>query len=87
MDAVECATVEREAWRTASVVMCGVPQLTTMRCWPLENSNDKQLAVASAESGTGGHAPTSATRSERPASTRSYPECGAWWIGWLRMSS
>ena len=31
MEAVECATVERDACRMASLAMRGVPQLTTMR--------------------------------------------------------
>ncbi len=44
---VECAAVARATWRQVSRPVAGRPQLTTMRCVPCDNSNDRQPACAS----------------------------------------
>ena len=74
-------TTRRRRWRRSSAASveraacehrigcrsAGAPQLTMMRCAPLENSKERQLAAASADEGASAAArPTSAT-SERAA--------------------
>src|SRR4051794_41774905 len=87
MEAVECARLDRAAWTTPSLVVRGTPQFTMIRWTPLENSNERQLAPASAETGGGGERPTTPTTSARPAPLPSYSESGAGGVGWPRLLS
>src|ERR1043165_4324942 len=74
---VECAAVARKALPHFVCSAPGVPQLTTIRCGPVQNSNERHPACALAEKEPSGGLPQSSTSSDLPAAMRWNPECGA----------